>query len=271
MIRHVLRSLFLTLATLTSLIALDQIAIAGPPLLCHPLEIGDARSLPWGGSPWRAVKADYDLNRLVEDTLALLGPETPVIVRMETLRRATIYAVWAMKDEKVGYPIKDLKVANELLSRLTDRVRDAEGKGRAQSLALFDAGYLVESYRQAAAVANIKESGLDGYAWVTKAIKLSGGDPEMEFAAALITLSPRRDTHREHLEKAVAGATNDPLLARNIASHFGHVDKREASGATFIRQYALSPRLLTTLLFGTCLVLFGVVIRKRRKANEYKL
>ena len=26
-------------------------AFAGPPLLCHPFEIGTARSLPWGSAP----------------------------------------------------------------------------------------------------------------------------------------------------------------------------------------------------------------------------
>jgi hypothetical protein len=42
----------------------------------------------------------------------------------------------------------------------------------------------------------------------------------MEFAAALITLSGPRDAHREHAQKAIAGAKSDPLLAQNLASHF---------------------------------------------------
>ena len=52
------------------------------------------------------------------------------------------------------------------------------------------------------------------------AIRLRGSDPEMEFAAALITLgSPERD-HRDHVQKAMAGAKTDPLLAQNLASNF---------------------------------------------------
>jgi len=42
----------------------------------------------------------------------------------------------------------------------------------------------------------------------------------MEFAAALITLSGPQDEHRQHAQKAIAGAKSDPLLAQNLASHF---------------------------------------------------
>src|SRR5213593_3464326 len=75
-----------------ALLVLARPALAGPPLLCFPFEIGAARSLPMGTSGWRATDPRYDVSHLVADTVALLGPETPVIVHMETLRRATIYA-----------------------------------------------------------------------------------------------------------------------------------------------------------------------------------
>jgi hypothetical protein len=42
----------------------------------------------------------------------------------------------------------------------------------------------------------------------------------MEFAAALITLSGPHEAHREHAQKAIAGAKSDPLLAKNLASRF---------------------------------------------------
>ena len=48
----------------------------------------------------------------------------------------------------------------------------------------------------------------------------NGNDAQMEFAAALITLSGPRDAHREHAQKAIAGAKSDPLLAQNLASRF---------------------------------------------------
>jgi len=62
--------------------------------------------------------------------------------------------------------------------------------------------------------------GLDGYGWVKKAISLRGSDAEMEFAAALITLSVSESDHNDHVEKAMAGAKTDPLLAQNLSSHF---------------------------------------------------
>jgi hypothetical protein len=61
---------------------------------------------------------------------------------------------------------------------------------------------------------------LDGYGLVRKAISLRGSDPEMEFAAALIALSGSEDDRKDHVEKAMAGANTDPLLAQNLASHF---------------------------------------------------
>src|SRR5262245_40083659 len=67
-------------------------AAAGPPLPCFPFAVGTARSRPMGHGDWRTVDPKYDVSQLVTDTLALLTPAAPVIVRMETLRRATIYA-----------------------------------------------------------------------------------------------------------------------------------------------------------------------------------
>jgi hypothetical protein len=55
---------------------------------------------------------------------------------------------------------------------------------------------------------------------VKKAIALRSDDPQMEFAAALITLPGPRDEHAQHAQKAIAGARIDALLARNLATHF---------------------------------------------------
>jgi hypothetical protein len=42
----------------------------------------------------------------------------------------------------------------------------------------------------------------------------------MEFAAALVTLSGPTAEHEAHTRRAISGAKNDPLLARNLASRF---------------------------------------------------
>lgn len=186
-------------------------ALAGPPLLCHPLEIGDAESLPGNGSDWRVYKTEYDVENLVEDTLSLLTPGTPVIVRMETLRRATLHGK------------KDPQVLGQLLEGLNARVAGAEEAGRPDELAVFDAGYLTATINQFSKGfrTHVRGMGRDGYALVELAIELAGYDPEMEFAAALISVYPRRAGHEQHLQTAVAGGRDGSLLARNLANQFG--------------------------------------------------
>jgi hypothetical protein len=184
-------------------------ALAGPPLICHPLEIGQAKSLPWVDLNYQKGSGSYDLKNLTKDTLAILDSNTLVLVRMETLRRATLYAR------------QDPQVAKELLTRLHARAVNSGAAGDSQALAWFDLGYLAEAYKQWIPKCEPNPAiGLDGYSWVKKAISLRGQDPEMEFAAALITLTGPESDHQDHVRKAVAGAKNDPLLAQNLASNF---------------------------------------------------
>jgi hypothetical protein len=181
------------------------------------MEIGQAKSLPWIGHNWNLTGGEnYDTKNLVRDTLDILTPDTPVLVRMETLRRATLYAR------------KDPLAAKELLARLHARATSAESSVHADALAWFDVGYLAETYKQWIGQSWMRVSkdeqnpaaGVDGYALVKKAIGLHGSDPQMEFAAALITLSGPQEEHRQHSLKAIAGAKTDPLLAQNLATHF---------------------------------------------------
>jgi hypothetical protein len=201
---------------LTLVTASATSALAGPPLICHPFDIGTAQSLPfgstsqgWGG--WQATLPSYDRSKLVDDTLALLMPTTPVIVRMETLRRASAYSV----DDKA--------LADRLLAALEARTTKTPTTP-AQGLASFDYGYLVETYRQlghrgVAVKASI--DGVDGYALVKAALAHRPDDAGLQFAAALITESPAtRAQHTAHLQKAREMARSDALVARNLATHF---------------------------------------------------
>lgn len=182
-------------------------AMAGPPLICHAFDLGAEKSLPWTGSAWNlSGNENYDTANLVHDTLALMDTNAPVIVRMETLRRATLYAR------------KDPRAAKELLTRLHSRVTGGD-TGKQNALALFDFGFLVEAYHQWLKGQD-PAAGLDGYRFVQRALTLSGSDPEMEFAAALITLRGPQQAHLEHSRRAIAGAKADALLARNLASRF---------------------------------------------------
>jgi len=180
-------------------------AVAGPPLVCFPFDIGTAHSLPWDSKSghWKGMRGDYSVARLTGDTLALLTPATPVIVRMETLRRAAIYAT------------KDPAAGRALLETLLDRGR---AKG-ADALASFDAGYLAATYAQLAPISpstGALAAGIDGFALVETSLRRSPGDPALTFAAAIIAADSRRDVSAEHARVARAGAPGDVLLARNI-------------------------------------------------------
>ena len=187
-------------------ITLTTTALAGPPLLCHPLNIGNAKTLPWVDLNYQRGSNGYDLKSLTPDTLAILDSHAPVLVRMETLRRAALYA------RQDGY------AAKELLTRLHARAANSDAAGHPDADAWFDFGYLAEAYKQWWGTHEANPAhGVDGYAMVKRAIGLRGHDPEMEFGAALITLSGPATEHQQHVEKAVAGAKKDALLAQNIS------------------------------------------------------
>jgi len=179
------------------------VAQAGPPLICHPYNIGEAKSLPWGTGPgWDAKDPSYNVQNLTRDTLAILDRGAPVLVRMETLRRAVMYGV------------DNHQAARTLVAALKER------SGRASALAYFDYGYLLASLKQIQWL--YKEdltAGVDGYAFVQKALAIEPDSAEMHFAAAIMTSDPRRPAERDaHLAK-VRAAKGDALLAANLDSH----------------------------------------------------
>ena len=167
------RSLGLAVVLLAAL-GSGRIAMAGPPLICHPF-VTDAAApmLPWAqGRDWRSPDPAYDVHALVTDTLGLLTADA-----------------------------------------------------RAAALEWFDAGYLVETYRQLGLIyqhgmlpgkahwvslvpADLAE--LDGYALVQKAAGLAP-EAEIDFASYLITSDvPYRD-------RALAGAVPGSALAQNLS------------------------------------------------------
>jgi hypothetical protein len=215
--RYMLGAMQKSLGILTACALLAAPALAGPPLVCHPINIGSARSLPWTSASWKlSGDQSYDMTHLVSDTLALLGPDTPVLVRMETIRRAALYSQ------------NNATVARELLAGLQKRAT----RGEHDALAAFDYGYLIETYRQLEMAFRMSRggaspgnwvnpaAGFGGYAWVKKAISMRGGDAEMEFAAALITRENWKQDYPGHVAKARAGMKQDPLLAQNALSSF---------------------------------------------------
>ncbi|HJR72496.1 MAG TPA: hypothetical protein VJ806_02505 [Luteimonas sp.] len=194
-------------------------ALAGPPLLCHPFDTAGAPSLAWSGKGWNQARSDYDLGKLVANTSVLLTPDTPVIARMETLRRASIYAS------------RDGAVARALATHLNARIAKASTP-EARALALFDAGYYAETLQDivrlqgydmpgvgkadTAALRAIVAKG-DGSAKIGQALRLRPTDSGMNFAAALVaTADERKADVVSHTRLARAGIGRDRLVAMNI-------------------------------------------------------
>ena len=210
-----------TWVALAATLLIAQAANAGPPLICHPFTTDNAPSLPWTGErTWRATEAHYEVRRLTADTLALLGRDVPVIERMETMRRATIYAATSPQ------------AATELLNALLALAKAPAREPRVAALAEFDAGYLIESYRQQSEIDKTdmlaefaRSSGVPlnaryGYAMVEEAIAMKPREvATMEFAASLMTKD--KAAAEQHRVNASAGATPGSVLARNITAAWG--------------------------------------------------
>lgn len=203
------------LAALLFAVFLPLTVHAGPPLICHPYAIGDAHSLPGGTKDHFGLSAGYDRANLVNDTLALLTPATPVIVRMETLRRAALYATNEMSAWRSNQPYgeADRALALDLLQKLRARAQAASDATR--PLALFDLGFYAETLRQTRL-----DPALDGYELLAKAAELRPGDPDVQFALALASVYPKRKEHAVHLDSAKAGAKPGTLLTANLRTHF---------------------------------------------------
>jgi hypothetical protein len=187
-------------------------AFAGPPLICHTYDIGNAKSLPWISHSWNlSGNESYDTNNLAPDTFSILDSDPTVLVHMETLRRAALYGQ------------KNPQALKQFLTKMIARTDASNSTARAASLAFFDLGYFTATLAQLHWIykdfANPAQS-LDAKILVDQAIHLRGKDPQMEFAAALVTLDGPADEHYAHTQKAVAGAGSDGLLARNLSAHF---------------------------------------------------
>ncbi len=205
-------------ALVAAALLFSSAAFAGPPLLCHPFDTAGAASLPWGKG-WNGIDRGYDTSRLSADTLGLLRADTPVIARMETLRRAAIYA------SANGAAVRD--IAASLDARAT-----AAKTPQAKALALFDAGYFAETLQDIARLQGYDMPGIgkvdlrglnavlakgDGSLRIAEALKLQANDASMRFASALVASADRRSgDYAKQARLARAGASRDRLLALNI-------------------------------------------------------
>ena len=196
--RHITRFQFIVVAL--ALVGLPTLVEAGPPLICHPFQTAGATLLPWGTGPgWNTPDHGFDVTKVVPQTLAVLDDDAPLLARMENMRRAVIYAT------------RDQRVAEQLLNAVLARA----SAPNATRLAVFDAGYLIESYKQASHLFGRAMTDRDGYTLVVRAMAMGPQMPEMEFAAALMTSG---SVSSKHLQRARAAVSGESLLAKNITN-----------------------------------------------------
>ena len=186
------------------------------PLLFAMFDIGSAQSLPWGATDnFIGISDDYDVHRVVADTQALLIAETPTIVRMETLRRAAVYAS------------RDRRVAEQLVAFVTGRIASVPRPGYQDALAIFDAGYVIEVLKELEEFAPGSKVfwrfdraivGLtrpyDSRALLEQSATMRPHDGAMQLAAALVLPATEAEPY---LSRARASAVGDALLANNLA------------------------------------------------------
>lgn len=197
------------LATASMTLVVAQSLLAGPPMICHPHVTGNEPSLPWGAdkNAWSLIDPKYDTSNLAADTLKLLDSGQPMLARMETLRRAAVYAE------------KDTAAGLELGNRLIARALDSEVKGYPNSQALFDAGYFVESMKQLGHRARVTAfTSIDGYEWTKRS--LPGIQDKLAAEYALGLMQAAGGWPNEHIRRAVAGAQEGSLLAQNLVRRF---------------------------------------------------
>jgi hypothetical protein len=195
--------------TLLGVVLVAGPALAGPPLICHTYSIGNDTSLPWGTdkNSWSSLDPKYDVRNLANDTLKLLDSGKPLLTRMETLRRAAVYSG------------KDTAAGLELANRLMARALTPETKGENNSLALFDAGYFVESMKQMSHISKVTLfTDVDGYDWAKRS--LPGLQDKLAAEYALGLMNSESSWPNGHIRRAVIGAQEGSLLAENLMKHF---------------------------------------------------
>ncbi len=205
-------------------------ATLGPPLVCVEIEIGDAKSLPWGKGAFDGAGKSANPKRIADQTLALLSTTDSTLVRMETLRRATVYMH------------RDEPACAGLLARLAwialDREAQPDATDAERARAWFDAGYFAACLWHMNISPDKARPGfaadVQGYAWLVRAIDLSGGDPAMEFAAANAAhpgvRKSQRDLYEAHMRRAIRGVGDEKSLLRsNIDAHLAHWNESAAA------------------------------------------
>jgi hypothetical protein len=224
---------FAALGLAVGLAALPTRAVAPPvvgtPLLCFPLDVGGAATLPFGGEGLD-VKSDLSTEEVVKLARSILEKSDDPLVHMETLRRTTI---WFMN-------LESAEAAGKFHAALADaalRAAAAAGEGTArahqEAMRWFDLGYF-----QAAACQGRVLQLKNEQEWLEKAARLAPDDLALRFGVALAQYFPGAEDDRKawakHLLVVLDAKEPSPLLKKNAVVTFGaflHASDWEKLGA----------------------------------------
>jgi hypothetical protein len=211
-------------------------SLAGPPAICFPLDIGDARSLAWGGENAFDADPEFPLEKLVPETLAILEGSKDALVHAETLRRAVIYSSGAEQRKKD--PNAKAQCA-ALIQALQRRVIDAELAAEkqkiephARALCWMDLGFALGAYEQIGAGKFAPPAPP-----LERATELAPKDGGVALAVWLAAWTHDVDPaqHKQLLADAVRLADDPKGLVRrnlmNVAGHFLGVESYDQLAA----------------------------------------
>lgn len=178
----------------------------GSPLICFPIDIGGATSLPFANDGLD-VKTKMTPDEIATSLRSILAASDDVVVHMETLRRA---AVWLMSLESEGRGAADPQHQNaaKLERLLTDELLvvtaqsgdvkgigtgdapkgDAPASTRQVALRWFDLGYFLAACGQARVIDPGRAT-----QWLERAVRMVPDDPAIRFGIALAEFNFRND------------------------------------------------------------------------------
>ena len=203
--------------------------LAGPPLLCFPLDIGGAATLPFGGDGFD-VKGDWSTEAVVKQTCSLLEKSDDALVHMETLRRATIWFMSKDAGEAAG---KFRAVLADATLRAAAASGQVSASTRNEALRWFDLGYFEAAARQGGVLKGKGERD-----WLEKAARLAPDDLTLRFGVALAEYFPGEEEDRKswatHLQVVLDAKEPPALVKKNAVATLGaflHAPDWEKLGA----------------------------------------
>jgi len=211
-LNHSVRVLAAILATGACAVFFAPAALSGPPNLCHPVDIAEARSLPFGDDAFEyGSLAVADVSRRTLETLDSSGD---ALVHMETVRRAWVYL--ARKGDN------DLDRMSGLLGKLRDRIVEVEvedASNERRALAWFDYGYAISVFKEGG-----MQTSLSRTRYLCKGARLAPENAALRFGIAKGVFMKDRPAFYEHLLAAADNADMNQLVRANVRSVLQHLD-----------------------------------------------